>query len=193
MNTKLLLIVGGVLVIAVIAFVVYRNSSSNPLTENNTQMNVDEVADTVMNAFNGSGSVKCTYQNDSTQGITYIKNGMIRVESTGGENDSMGNVIMKNDTLWGWEANSTEGFMMENISKYQDDESVPDDYKLNSENVRAQISENQGKCNNENISDSMFDPPANVKFQNYSSMMEEIKKDLPEGIELPEGYEMPSN
>lgn len=188
MNRNLLIAGGVILVLAVGAYFLLNKNSDSPL--GGSIQNPDQTADMVMSAFEGSGSVKCTFQDDTSAGTAYIKNGSVRVESSGTDDAQYGNVIMKNDTVWVWETGKTEGFMMENISQYQDDQAAPSGY-VDPNEVREQVTQNNAECNNEMISDDMFNPPSDVTFQSFSSMMQDAENSLPEGFELPEGVELP--
>lgn len=198
MNKKLL-IVGGIILVAAIGGYLLLNRGTNLLSTTSGPQNAEQAANMMMNAFEGSGSVKCTYEDENGSATTYVKNGMVRVESSGSSEGQNGNVIMKNDTLWTWETGSSEGFMMKNVSQYQDDPNVPEESKMTAEEIRSEIEQNQAKCTNENITDSLFDAPTNVVFQDFSAMMEEVQTqmpkdlELPEGVKLPEGFEYPSN
>jgi hypothetical protein len=196
---KNLLIIGAIVLVVAIGGYLLLNKGANPLSQTSSPQNAEQQANMIIKAFEGSGSVKCTYEDESGSFTTYIKNGKVRVESSGSEEGKNGNVIMKNDTLWTWETGSSEGFMMKNVSQNQDDPNVPEEDKMTAEEIRNEIEQNQAQCMNENIQDSMFDPPANVVFQDFSAMMEEVQTqmpkdfELPEGVELPEGFEYPSN
>lgn len=199
MNRNLLIVVGVVVAAAIGGYFLINKGDDASNKYSNNSNSAEQVADLAMKAFGGKGSVKCTYQDESSQGTVYIKNGMVKVESTGTDNAQYGNVIMKNDTVWTWETNSTEGYIMENISQYQNDPKVPEEYNVNADSVREQVTQNEANCNEENIPDNTFDPPASIKFQSFSSMMEDVESQLPdgyqlpEGIDLPEGYQLPSN
>ena len=196
---KNLLIIGAVVLVVAIGGYLLLNKGANPLSQTSGPQNAEQVENMMMNAFEGSGSVKCTFQDETSSGITYVKNGMVRVESSGSSEGQNGNVIMKNDTLWTWETGSLEGFMMKNVSQYQDDPNVPEESKTTTDEIRNRMEQNQAQCTNENIQDSVFDPPANVVFQDFSAMMDDVQTqipkdfELPEGVELPEGYQMPGN
>ncbi len=191
MNKKLLLIVGAVLVVAVGAYLFLNKSSSPSSQTSNNPQSPEQLSNMVMSAFEGSGSIKCTFADENSQGTAYIKNGMVRFESVGTDSAKPTNAVMKNDTVWTWETGGTEGFMMKNISQYQNDPNVPEENKVTADKVREQISQNEANCNKENISDSMFDTPADVVFADFSSMMEDAQNQIPEGFELPEGVELP--
>ncbi len=191
MNKKLLLIVGAVLVVAVGAYLFLNKSSSPSSQTSNNPQSPEQLSNMVMSAFEGSGSIKCTFADENSQGTAYIKNGMVRFESVGTDSAKPTNAVMKNDTVWTWETGGTEGFMMKNISQYQNDPNVPEENKVTADKVREQISQNEANCNKENIPDSMFDTPADVVFADFSSMMEDAQNQIPEGFELPEGVELP--
>lgn len=198
MNKNLLILGAVVLVIAIGGYLfLNRNPQVSPTTNN--PQNIEEMSNIVMSAFEGNGSVKCTFQDESSQGTVFIKNGMMRMESAGTAGAQNGNVILKNDTMWFWENESTEGFMMENVSQYQNDPDISEEYKVDAESVRDEIEKKDASCVEENIADGVFEVPASVTFKNYSSMMEDVQTqtpegfELPEGVELPEGYTYPSN
>lgn len=175
MNRTTLIIVGLILLVLVGAFVFFQiRGQSIPedvnMVANDTQSG-NEPANVALNAFEGSGSVKCTYQEETTNVTAYIKKGMVKIESTGEGETQYGNVIIKNDTLWTWETDGTNGFTMENISSYRDSEAAGQ-YGINPDEVRKQITESNTVCNEENIPDGTFDVPSNINFQNFSSMME---------------------
>jgi len=192
---KNLLIIGGVILVVAVGGYFLMNRGTSPISQTSNPQNDEQLVSVITNAFGGSGSIKCTYSDETSQGIAYIKNGMVKVESKGTDGAQYGNAIMKNDTLWTWETGGAEGFMMTNISQYQGD--VPEGYSTDPNKIRAQIEQSRPDCNEENIADSVFEPPTNVKFEDFSSMMEDIQTpegfELPEGVELPEGYTYPSN
>ncbi len=198
MNKKLLLAGGGILVLAVVGYFLMNQNGTTTLNDSatNTQ-DPEQVQNIVMGAFEGSGSIKCTYQNEESLGTAYIKNGMVRAENTTSGGVRPSNVIYKNDTAWVWETGAVEGFMMTNISRYQG--SVPEGYTTDPSEIRSQIEQNRPTCNEENISDDMFNAPSDVVFTDFSSMMEDVQTQipedfvLPEGVELPEGFVIPSN
>lgn len=198
MNKKVL-IVGGIVLFAAIGGYLLLSRGTNSLSTTSGPQNAEQAANMLMNAFEGSGSVKCTYEDENGSVTTYVKNGMVRIESSGSSEGQNGNAIMKNDTLWTWETGSSKGFMMKNVSQYQDDPNVPEENKMTAEEIRTDIEQNQAQCTNKNISDSMFDAPTNVVFQDFSTMMEEVQTqmpkdfELPDGAEFPEGFEYPSN
>lgn len=200
MNKNLLIAGAVVIIVAVGAFLFINNSSNNTSSSNNNDSLGSEAEQLVMSAFEGAGSVKCTYHDEVSMGTFYVKNGMVRAETTSPEEQGQdGNFILKNDTVWIWQTGATEGYMMTNISKYQSDPNVPDGYSVDEESVRQNIEENQAECNSENIDDSLFEAPQDVVFTDFSSTIENIQNqmpseiEIPEGITLPEGYEIPGN
>lgn len=147
-------------------------SSSNPQSNDSMVQSDNELANMFMDAFEGSGSIVCTYQDEESQGTAYIKNGMVMAETSGTDGAQYGNVILKDDTVWVWEANSNEGFMMENISEHQGDTSMFEQYSTDPDEIRREIEQNRPNCRQENVPESMFVPPSNVNFQTIEGMME---------------------
>ncbi|GEM_PF-1694351 len=195
MKNKNLLILGGVALVIIVAGYLWLNRSSNndsPQVADDSQV-VQQEANIVMSAFEGSGSVMCAYKQENVQATVYIKNGMVRMDSIGDGESSSGNVIIKDDTLWAWETGSTEGLTIENISQYESDPNMASEYAVNEEYISEQIEENKANCSEQNIADGIFEIPSEVVFQDFSSNLEDIQEQLPEGYELPEGYQIPSN
>lgn len=196
MNRRLLIVAGLVLTIAVGVYLFQNNnpstqSGSNGSVNSNNSQNIEEVVSMVMDAYEGTGSIKCTFQDETSQGIAYIKNGNVRVESSGIDGAQYGNVIISNDTLWLWEDGGSEGFIVENISQFQQDPDTNGDDFFDVDKVRDQIAQDGANCNPENISESMFEPPVGIDFQNSNAALEEANIQIPEGFELPEGIELP--
>lgn len=196
MNKKILIVGGVVVVIAgALAFITNRNNSSQQqISKAPSPQASEEAVNLVLSAFEGNGSVKCTYNNNDSVGTAYVKNGMVRVEGTTTSDDRDGNLILKNDTLWAWETGDDTGFMLTNVSQFQEDSAdIPEGYTTNTSDIKRTIEESNPTCNVENIPDSAFDPPANVKFQDYSSLKDDIKSQIPDGFELPKGISLPGN
>lgn len=201
MNKKIL-IVGGIIVAiaAALAFILTRNNPQEEATQTSSPQVPEEAANLVLSAFQGKAAVKCTYNNNDSIGTAYIKNGMVRIEGTTTSDDRSGNLILKNDTMWTWETGDDSGFMLTNISQLQKDSAnIPEGYSTDSSDIRKTIEDSNPTCDSANIPDSTFEPPTDVKFQDYSSMTDDIRDQipddfkLPEGVELPEGYQYPSN
>lgn len=196
MNKKIV-IIGGIAVAAavVLAFFLNRdNVSEQKIKGDLSSQGQKEAVDLVLSAFEGRGSIKCTYSNNDSIGTAYVKNGMVRVEGTAISDGRDGNIILKNDTLWAWGTGDDTGFMLTNVSEFQKDlANSSEEYVTDTSNIRKTIEESSPTCNAEDISDSVFDPPANVKFQDYSSLKDDIKSQIPDGFELPKGISLPGN
>lgn len=171
-NLKLPLIIVGVILIAAIGYFVVMNKGS--LSSNPT--------DVVNNALTGSGSVKCEYTDEEGRQITaYVKGEKMRTEIVGGTEGSM-SMIYKDKTSWTWDNTKKQGMM------FKAPEVTPAEGKevtevtpatQDSDEVKAQLEKYKESCKNQTLADSMFDPPTDVTFQDYSQMMKQQMNTVP--------------
>jgi hypothetical protein len=110
---------------------------------------------------------------------TYIKSGKVRAEITGREVADSGTIIVKEDTMYFW--NGAQGMMMKYDTKKM---SGSDAQNLNAAQGQATlqgIEQYRQSCRSAVVSDSLFTPPTNVKFQDLSEMM----RIMPSGVVVP--------
>lgn len=165
-NKNLPLIIGGVLVLGVIAYILL-NRGASPLS------NADPES-AIKNALSGTGSVKCEYTDDDGRLVTaYVKGEKMRTDVTGGQ-EGNGSMIFKDNTSWSWDNTTKKGVMFKapEVTGTESDETSETELDVeDSEDIKEEIEQYKESCKNENVPDSMFEPPTDVTFQDFSQMM----------------------
>lgn len=162
------------------SLVAYKNRTSEP-----ADVVAGDTADNtmVMDAFSGSGSIKCDYdQGAGLVGTVYVKDGKVRIDGTieGG----VLSVLYGSGQVYTW--GMSEGY---EYGFVYDTETADAEIAAGMENVpsRTEI-ENQfnngaARCEDYDAPNSFFTPPPSVTFQNIS----ELNSMMPAGVG-PAGY-----
>ncbi|MBP6913350.1 MAG: hypothetical protein KBC00_01945 [Candidatus Levybacteria bacterium] len=186
MSVKLWLIIGAAVVIFAGLFgFMYLQSMTNRAATNTMMKKSSSTESSAFSSLsdiftNKSLSLTCDFiDKEGKKTKIYIKSGKVRAEITGNEVEDSGNVIVKEDTMYFW--NGTQGMMM----KY-DTEKMKGDNAQNLNAVQGQavlqgIEQYRQSCSPAVVSDSLFTPPVNIKFQDLSEMM----KIMPSGATVP--------
>lgn len=195
MNSKLLIAIGivGLIIVGIVVFSF--NKKSTPSTTSDTtqtqqtQESPGESMAEYIKAFEGNGSVKCTYNYEGTTGLTYIKNGKVRFEATA--NGTTSNSIMVDKVVYSWQSGQKTGMMMD-TSKLTASVTPgePQQYK-SPDDIKKDLQTYKPQCVSENIPDSMFEKPADVTFTDISKMMQDVKSKIPANVTIPQGFEIP--
>lgn len=161
----LLLGVGGFMVLN-------KDKSATSDDSSNTSEDNENVITSIRDALSKSMTLECNYD-DSESGTkvqAYIKNGAVRTNITAKDPKSSGSTIIKDKKMYFW--NQDGGFMMEipeiSITPTEDDSSSQNS---NPEDVIEGIERYKDSCKPAVVSDSLFTPPTDVKFQDFSQMM----------------------
>jgi len=174
-NTLIMAGVGILAVAAVGGFLYMRSSGNSPIGLPSDPMKSME------NALTGSGSVKCEYTDEEGRvTISYIKDGKIRSEFSDQENEP-GGMIFKDNAMWTWNSATKEGFTMvlpeveESTDSQYDDGDDFDQSPFNEKReIEEEIEKYKEQCNNERISDDMFEPPTDITFQDMSDFYQNM-------------------
>jgi len=177
MNKKILLAVVILLFLAGGGFYFYKTTqnSSESLNLGKTDV-VSSAFGSVKDALSKSISLSCEYTDP--EGVltkTYIKNGSVRVSLAGDSENPYGEVILKENKMYMWSDTKKEGFSYEF-------ESTTTDTNLDDQTAqtgdRASIIEAieayKDYCKIENVSDSLFEVPSDVKFLTMNQMLEDL-------------------
>ena len=178
----LLLLAGG-------AFLAFKNKPVQTDAVNTAvdqgQPNQDSnVFTSIKDALSKSLSLECTYQDEKgTETKTYIKSGAVRAESkivvNGSATESQ--VIFKDRKMYSWDNTTKKGVVFEIPEETENPQITPsgqrsaDDNK--SESFLAEIEKYKDACKPAVVSDSLFTPPSDVEFQDFSSIL----KNFPTG------------
>lgn len=191
MNTRLLIPIAIIAVVAIggIAFL-----SINKSPQNSSQKSTESVVtDLFADAFGGSGSIKCEFEEETSTGTAYIKNGMVRIDGVGTNGQQSGSVIFKDNIVYAWEEGSTQGYMLDTSQLEKPEDGASQLGFTSAEDIRSEIEKNKPNCSKESIDDSIFDPPVDVDFQSFESLFKDALEGLPEDTQLPEGFQLPES
>ena len=177
LNKKIILIVGGIIVLVLAFFFLTQNKTTTTnettdltTTQQTTQENTT-VFDSIKDAMSKSLSLKCEYVAGGGSVVAYIKGNSIRMDNLNGNNNS-GNAIIKDNRLWTWSNQTNEGAVM-TLPKPEEGK------QTSSEEIINNLEEQKQFCTPAVVSDSAFEPPANIKFQDLTKMMEQITGFIP--------------
>ena len=133
----------------------------------------------IKDALSKSLSLECTFTDESGQQTkSYIKNGAVRADMTAKDPKESGSVIVKGKTMHFW--NGKTGFTMqipeETSAPAQPGakESTPE-----SANIMQTMEKYKDSCKPAVVADSLFTPPADVQFQDFSKMMQQLPTGSP--------------
>lgn len=179
-SNKLILIIALVVLIAGAGFLYFKSSGSslNPLSQ-------DPMKD-MEKAISGSGSVKCEFVDEEGRNITsYVKDGKIRVDSTGGVDEEERSMIFKGENIWTWDVVSKQGFTMsvpeddpESDIEATEGDTGQEEALSERDKIQSEIEKYKESCKNESISDSLFEAPSDVTFQDMSYFLKALP-DMP--------------
>ncbi len=138
----------------------------------------------IKDALTKSVSMECEYEEGTTKTKAWIKNGAIRADVVSEDEQSNGSFIMKDKDKKMYFWNEKEGYVMtipdsEEVEGSESTESSP------TNDIMKDLEEYKDHCKPAVVSDSLFNPPSDVTFQDMSEMMngsgsgmseEEVKK-----------------
>lgn len=137
----------------------------------------------IKDALSKSISLKCEYPNPDGKGTvtSYIKNGAVRVMSMMMGPKGNGSAIMKENKMWIWDDIKKEGMMITlDTSKMVKPSGGASPSSDQREKVLAEMEKYKNYCKTEMVADSLFTPPADVKFTDLQNMMKNFK--IPSGV-----------
>lgn len=180
MNKKVV-IIGALLLLGVIGYVFTQKSSNSALTSG-AKNAVTSPFTSIQDALSKSLSLQCTFTDDKGRETkTYIKAGAVRTDYTGSTTDESGSMIMKDKKIYTWTNSKKEGFMME-VPEVKATPSqtttTTSDKTANPADALAMIEKYKDSCKPGTVADSLFTPPSDIKFADYSSMMKDLQKTM---------------
>lgn len=130
----------------------------------------------IKDALSKSLSLQCVYEENGKKTTAYIKAGAVRADMSGGTKEENGSVIMKDNKMYFW--NGKQGFMMQ-----LDTQTVPSGTvsktspsKAPNADVLESLEKYKDACKPAVVSDTLFVPPADVKFVDQTKAMEDAQK-----------------
>lgn len=138
----------------------------------------------IQDALSRSLSLECSFTDDGgRQTKSYVKAGAVRTDFTGKNTEDSGSAIIKGKKMYYWNTTKKEGFMMEvpavtpGKSESNPAPSAGSMGKGSSASeVYSMLEKFKNSCRASAVADSLFTPPTDVKFQDYSEMMKGFKQ-----------------
>lgn len=169
-----------------------KTKPSTTVTTQGTTQQGGNIFTSIQDALSKSLSLKCDYPNPDGKGGTvtsYIKNGAVRVSSIAMGTEGNGSVIMKDNKMWIWDDVKKTGMTLTlDTSKLTPGAGAAsnDDQKAK---VLAEMEKYKNYCKTEVVADSLFTPPADIKFTDLQNLMKGYT--VPSGV-IPSGVVIPS-
>lgn len=143
------------------------------------------VFSSIKDALSKSVSLECNFTDeDGRQTKAYIKAGAVRSDFTGKTANESGSVIMKDKKMYFW--SSQGGFMMD-VPDEKPAAGQPKEEGLPSTgaDVMKTLEQYKDSCKPAVVSDSLFTPPANITFQDFSKMMQQTTPGAAGSVAVP--------
>lgn len=116
-----------------------------------------------------SVSMHCEYDENNIHSKVEIKNGAVRVDSTGQTEDENGSIILKGKKMYMWR--DKEGYVYDIPDEVDENGKTIDSESTQKEDLMKSLEAYKDACKPAVVSDSIFNPPSDVTFTDMSSMM----------------------
>lgn len=183
-NKKTLLILGAISLLIIVAGVSYTKIKSGKLGGNSSTSDSKGIFTSVKDALSKNLTLVCDFKDESGTSVkSYIKNGAVRVSTVGSTEAQSGDIIIKDKKMYMWDVKTKTGFVYDipdsessenKTSGLGGTEVVKSDAYLN------MIDKYKDSCKVSAVEDSYFVAPADVKFQDMSKFLEDLKKQMPQ-------------
>lgn len=191
MNKTLLigLAVGAVVIIAAAGVFLLNSKKQQPATTSETPetsvTNTDTQPRSLRELMSFANNQTCTFTDDQgNSGVVYVSDNKMRGDfqsSLNGENTESHMLINGND-MYLWFADNPEGFKT-SLESVKDLQAEQGDDEPKTVDIDKQV---DYECQNWTVDQSVFQVPTDVKFTDYSAMMEsaaEMMEDSPESLD----------
>lgn len=155
---------------------------TNPVTTTNSMMGETKKTGSIFSSIQDALSKNLTLQcniktQEGTETVSYIKNGMIKVQVTGKTPDQNGMVIMRNGKMYFWNSKSAimMSFDLNEIQKNAAENPAAGATAQSPQNYMSMMEKYKEDCKTASVSDDVFVVPTNVKFQDISQMMKNLQ------------------
>jgi hypothetical protein len=151
---NLLILIVLILIVVIAAFFMFKGKSS----KSGGSSQGGGVFSSIKDAMTKSLSLKCEYKVGENTTIAYIKGTSVRIEGNwDGKNSSA--AIIKDNKLWTWDTAKKEGII------FPMDTTKAEDINTASKGIIDGLEAQKQFCKVSIFSDTMFDPPVDIKFQ----------------------------
>ena len=183
-NKKIFVIVAVVLLVIVggISYSRFKNSGNVSVTESKS------IFTSVKDALTKNVTLACEFNESESIFKSYIKNGAVRISTSGDNSTQAGEMIMKDNRMYVWDNKTKEGFVYDipkDIDGDAQDIGMGSQQVVSSESYLDMIDKYKDSCKVATLDDSFFTPPTDVKFQDMSKFLEDLKSQMPQGYQLP--------
>jgi len=118
-----------------------------------------------------SVSMHCEYTEGGINSKVDIKNGAIRLDTTGSSEEQNGSIIIKDQKMYIWNANK-EGYVYD-VPDEESTDGTGETKDSQKEDLMKSLEEYKDACKPGVVSDSLFNPPSDVTFTDMNSMMKQ--------------------
>lgn len=180
-QNKTIIIVIVLLILALGAFFFLRKGDSKIAGTNNSN---GSVFTSIKDALSKDVSLICEFSDENGVSTkSYVKNGAVRVSSTGGaQTNQSSDVIIKDKKMYMWDLKTKQGFVY-TIPEEEDSKVGMTATEVNqSDSYLNMIEAYKDSCKVSTVSDSYFETPTDVEFQDMSKLLEDLKNQMPSNI-----------
>lgn len=133
----------------------------------------------IKDALSKSISLKCDYPDPTGKGTitSYIKNGAVFVASMNMGTQGNGSAIIKDNKMWLWNTTTKQGMLFDLNTGNNGTPAVNQ-----SDKVLQEMEKYKSYCKTDVVSDSLFTPPVDVKFQDLNALMKGVDQDYLKNI-----------
>ncbi len=167
---KIIIIVVILLLLGVGAFFVLGNGKNSMM---GSAVNKITSAKDMLTA---SVSMHCEYEENGMKSKVDIKNGAVRVDSAGTDQEQNGSIILKGKKMYMWRG--TEGYVYDIPDEVDENGKTVDSQSTQKEDLMKSLEAYKDACKPAVVSDSIFNPPSDVTFSDVSSMMKQNRGDM---------------
>ena len=112
--------------------------------------------------------MNCEYEENGMKSKVDIKNGAVRVDSSGTDQEQNGSIILKGKKMYMWRG--TEGYVYDIPDEVDENGKTIDSESTQKEDLMKSLEAYKDACKPAVVSDSIFNPPSDVTFTDMSSM-----------------------
>lgn len=177
-----------IILLLIVAFFFIKKPGTGPA--GGAQTTGSNAFTSIKDALSKSLSLECSFTDEQgRQTKSYMKAGAVRTDFTAAKTEDSGSVIIKDKKMWFWNSAKKEGMMMEvpdvkseDLPKVTQPQSTEDN-SADPSDIMASLEKFKDSCKPGVVSDSLFTPPSDVKFTDYSQMMKDMQKVIPTGTQ----------
>lgn len=181
MNSKVLLAAGAIIAIVVIGLLLMNQKKGSLSVPG--QKTTGSAITSIKDALGAGTAGKCEYTDaQGKTGTVYAKGGKVRVEGYG-QGDETSLSIYTGEKSYVWNPTTKKGFAFTIPQTTPTAQTTPVDSQGDLNKTVEALNNYKQKCTNESVADSMFVPPADVTFQDFSAIMQKNTQNIQEQLQ----------